>query len=260
LNREEIRELLEEYVDYFNRLSFIEQDPVKVPHIFAKAEDIEIAGFLSAILAWGQRAVIIRNATNLVEQMPDGPHAFLLQSDDDQLEQFLQFGHRTFNGIDCVFFLQSLRNIYRHHGGLRSVFEGGYRLYGNVPDSIRHFRNIFFNIPFPERTLKHIPDLDKKAAAKRVNMFLRWMVRSDDRGVDFGLWKGIPSSALYIPLDVHSGRVARELGLLKRKQNDWKAVSELTYRLRTFDQDDPVKYDFALFGISAMDKKLNNGQ
>ena len=256
VDREEIYQLLEEYFDYFNRKGFIKDDPIQVPHQFSKPEDIEISGFFSAMLAWGQRPVIIRNANLIVESMPDGPHEFLKFAEDFQLESFDFFKHRTFNGTDCIFFLKSLQNIYNNHGGLRAVFADGYRLYGNIPDSIRHFRNIFFSIPFPGRTLKHIPDLDKGAAGKRINMFLRWMVRKDNRGVDFGLWEEIPPSALYIPLDIHSGSVARELGLLKRKQSDWKSVSKLTMKLREFDPVDPIKYDFALFGLGAMGKDL----
>ncbi len=252
----EVYELLEEYYDYFNRKAFIENDPVSVPHQYTRKEDIEIAGFISATLAWGQRPVIIRNANLLLESMPDGPYEFLLSADDFQVESFDDFKHRTFNGTDCIFFLKTLQNIYKNHGGLKAVFYEGFRLYNNIPDTIRHFRNVFFSIPFPGRTLKHVPDLDKGAAGKRLNMFLRWMIRQDDRGVDFGIWEEIPASALYIPLDLHSGRVARELGLLKRKQSDWKAVNMLTHKLREFDRNDPVKYDYALFGLSAIGKEL----
>ena len=244
---------MEEYHDYFNRPSFIESDPVQIPHLFTAQKDIEISAFLTASIAWGQRPVIIRNAKQLVESMPDGPYEFLMQADETQLEYFSGFKHRTFNGTDCVFFLRSLRNIYMYHKGLRGVFEEGFRIYGNIPETIMHFRNVFFSTAFPQRTLKHVADVSNNASAKRINLFLRWMVRKDDRGVDFGLWD-IPASALYIPLDLHSGRTARELGLLSRKQNDWKAVRELTYELRKMDPDDPVKYDFALFGLGALGK------
>lgn len=254
MNEQELKEWLEEYYDYFDRRAFITGDPVSVPHRYELKQDIEIAGFLAAAIAWGQRPVIIRNALSLMESMPDGPFSFIMNATEDQLTYFSDFSHRTFNGTDCVFFLRSLQNLYRHHGGLEGVFTEGYRQSGHIPGAIRHFRNIFFSIPFPERTLKHIPNLDKNAAAKRINMFLRWMVRRDDRGVDFGLWEHIPPSALYIPLDVHSGRVARELGLLQRKQNDWRAVNELTLRLRKFDREDPIKYDYALFGMGALVK------
>jgi uncharacterized protein (TIGR02757 family) len=164
--------------------------------------------------------------------------------------------------VDCCFFLHSLRNIYRKHGGLKGVFEAGYNFTGNIPGAIIHFRNIFFSIGYPQRTLKHIPDITRNAAAKRMNLFLRWMIRKDNRGVDFGLWN-IPPSALYMPLDIHSAATARELRLLSRKQNDWKAVRELTYTLRIFDPSDPVKYDFALFGLGALagpDEKLHHDQ
>lgn len=252
----EIKELLEELYDRYNHRDFIRLDPVQVPHRFSKQEDIEIAGFLAATLAWGQRPVIIKNALSLVENMPDGPHEFLLTARDYQIETFDNFKHRTFNGTDCIFFLRSLQNIYKNHGGLKSVFYEGFELYGNIPDTIRHFRNVFFSIPFPGRSLKHVADIDSGSAAKRINMYLRWMVRKDNRGVDFGIWDEIPASSLYIPLDLHTGQVARELGLLKRKQNDWRAVNYLTHKLREYDPDDPVRYDFALFGLSAIGKEF----
>jgi uncharacterized protein (TIGR02757 family) len=257
LKKNEIKNLLDTYVEYFNRRSFITSDPIQVPHSFSKREDIEIAGFLTAVLAWGQRPVMIKNAFLLLESMPDGPHQFLLESDTDRFLFYDTFKHRTFNGTDCIFFLKSLQNIYRNQGGLKTVFEEGFHHTGNIPGTIVHFRNTFFNIPFPQRTLKHIADIENNAAGKRINMFLRWMVRKDNNGVDFGLWD-IPPSALYIPLDLHSGRVSRELGLLRRNQDDWKAVQELTFHLREFDPADPVKYDFALYGLSALGKDYNN--
>jgi len=259
LRKSELKNLLDTSVEYFNCRSFIASDPIQVPHNFSEREDIEIAAFLTSTLAWGQRPVMIRNAFALLDSMPDGPYRFLLESDDDTFNYFSNFIHRTFNGTDCIFFLKSLQNIYINHGGLKSVFEEGYNQSGNIPSAIIHFRNIFFSIPFPSRTLKHIADIGNNAAGKRINMFLRWMVRKDTRGVDFGLW-AIPPSALYMPLDLHSGRISRELGLLKRKQDDWKAVRELTYKLREFDPDDPVKYDFALFGLGAAGKNFNYGQ
>ncbi|MCB8994241.1 MAG: TIGR02757 family protein [Bacteroidales bacterium] len=259
MKKSEIKPFLETYVDYFNQPSFIASDPIQVPHSLSKSEDIEIAGFLTATLAWGQRPVMIRNAFALIDSMPDGPFQFLMEADEDDLMFFNSFTHRTFNGTDCIFFLTSLQNIYRNHGGLKEVFEQGFHDTGNIPGAIMHFRNVFFNIPFPSRSLKHIADVQNNAAGKRINMFLRWMVRKDTKGVDFGLWD-IPASSLYIPLDLHSGKVARELGLLKRSQNDWKAVRELTFRLREFDPADPVKYDFALYGLSALGKNYNHAQ
>ncbi len=256
MKKSHIKNLLDSSVEYYNRRSFIAADPIQVPHSFSKREDIEIAGFLTATFAWGQRAVIINNAYRLLESMPDGPHQFLLESDEDRFLGFESFKHRTFNGIDCVFFLKSLQNIYLNHGGLRTVFEEGFREFNNIPKAIVHLRNTFFNIDFPRRTIKHFADIENNAAGKRINMFLRWMVRKDNKGVDFGLWD-IPASALYIPLDLHSGNISRELGLLKRHQDDWKAVQELTFRLREFDPDDPIKYDFALFGLGAIGQKNN---
>lgn len=251
-----VKEMLDEYYLLFNRSTFILSDPIKVPHNFLKPEDIEISGFLTASLAWGQRSVIIRNALRLVEMMPGGPYEFLMNAEDDDFLGFSGFKHRTFNGQDCIFFLKSLRNIYCHHGGLKKVFYKGFYLYGNIPATINYFRTVFFSIPFQERTLKHIADVFSNAAAKRINLFLRWMVRKDLNGVDFGLWDEIPASSLYIPLDVHTGKTARELNLLKRQQNDWKAVEELTESLRIFDSNDPVKYDYALFGLSATGERI----
>ncbi len=251
-----VKEMLDEYYLLFNRSTFILSDPIQVPHNFLLPEDIEISGFLTASLSWGQRPVIIRNALRLVEMMPGGPYEFLMNAEEDDFLRFSGFKHRTFNGQDCIFFLKSLYNIYRNHGGLKAVFYRGFHLYGNIPASINYFRTIFFSIPFPERTLKHVADVFSNAAAKRINLFLRWMVRNDNKGVDFGLWDEIPASSLFIPLDVHTGKIARELGLLKRKQNDWKAVEELTNNLRIFDNNDPVKYDYALFGLSAIGERI----
>ncbi len=251
LTDKELYLFLEENYRFYNQRDFIGTDPISIPHQFTREEDIEIAGLLSATLAWGNREVIIRNAGRLVSKMPGGPREFLLNATSDDFLEFLPFVHRTFNGQDCVFFLQALADIYRNKGGLKQVFYDGYKKTGNIPGSILHFHDVFFGLPHLNRTRKHIPNPSKGSAAKRILMFLRWMVRKDDSGVDFGFWEEIPSSSLYIPLDLHSGKVARELGLLKRKQNDWKAVEELTSRLRQFDGNDPVKYDFALFGLSA---------
>lgn len=259
MKKAEVKKFLDFYVDFYNRKAFISSDPVSVPHNYSLKEDIEIAAFIAASLAWGQRSVMIRNATVLLESMPDGPFRFLMDSDITEFEYFSGFKHRTFNGVDCIFFLTSLKNIYSSHGGLETVFKDGYSIYGNIPGAIMHFRNTFFSIPYPSRTLKHVADVDRNAAGKRINMFLRWMVRKDKKGVDFGLWD-LPPSALYIPLDIHSGRIARELKLIKRQQNDWKAVRELTFRLREFDHEDPVKYDFALFGLSALGKDFDDGK
>lgn len=250
----ELKSFLDEKANFYNRREFIETDPIQVAHRFSQVEDIEIAAFLSSSIAWGQKGTIIRNATKLLSWMPGGPHEFVLNASESDLESFLPFVHRTFNGIDCIYFLKALGNIYREHGGLRQVFETEYALHGDLVRAIMGFRKMFFQAGNPGRTAKHLANPEKGSSAKRINMFLRWMVRRDDRGVDFGIWKGIPMKALYLPLDVHSGSVARKLGLLERKQNDWKAVMELTLKMQEFDPDDPVRYDFALFGLGSFEK------
>ncbi len=249
MNFIELKELLEEKALYYNRPSFVNTDPIQVPKLFSLKENIEIAGFLSAAIAWGQRPTIIRNAMHLMKLMEGNPYDFLMQAEHQDWSRFSEFRHRTFNGTDLLFFLRSLRNIYLHHGGLEAVFTYGFRQEQSIDSALRYFRKIFFETAHEVRSGKHISDIDKGASAKRLNMFLRWMVRYDEGGVDFGLWRQIPAAALMLPLDVHSGNQARMLGLLKRKQNDWKAVHEVTAALRQFDPSDPVKYDFALFGM-----------
>ncbi len=254
-----LKDFLEEKVDKYNRISFIESDPVSIPHQFTKKEDIEIAAFLSATIAWGQRVTIIKNANELMRRMDFAPHDFILNHSKKDLAQFKNFKHRTFNGADCIFFIHSLKNIYIKHGGLEKVFIGK-----NVKESIINFRKIFFSISHPKRTEKHISNPEANSSAKRLNMFLRWMIRKDNRGVDFGIWNSpleggkrdiyLSPKNLMCPLDIHSGNVARKLGLLTRKQNDWQAVEELTSRLKEFDKNDPVKYDFALFGLGVFEK------
>jgi uncharacterized protein (TIGR02757 family) len=251
VTKEELYLFLEEKHDFYNRHDFISFDPISIPHLFSKKEDIEIAGFFSAIIAWGQRTTIIKNANELMKRMDFAPHDFVLNHTKRDLLQFKNFKHRTFNGTDCIFFIQSLRNIYKKYGGLEKIFSAPT---GMVQVAIINFRKTFFSISHPHRTEKHISNPQANSSAKRLNMFLRWMVRKDKRGVDFGIWNNIKMSELMCPLDVHSGNAARKLGLLTRKQNDWKAVEELTSRLREFDSTDPVKYDFALFGLGAFEK------
>ena len=251
LSHLELYELLEEKTLQYNNLSFIETDPIQVPKQFAGKENIEIAGFLAASIAWGQRPTIIKNASRLMQLMDNDPYNFLLHSRETDWQHFHPFKHRTFNGTDCLFFIRSLQHIYRNCGGLETLFTQGFSTDNTIASAIRYFRQIFFEVKHEQRSQKHISNIDKGASAKRINMFLRWMVRQDEAGVDFGLWKGIPPSALLLPLDVHTGTQARQLGLLKRRQNDWKAVREVTETLRTFDPADPIKYDFALFGMGA---------
>jgi uncharacterized protein (TIGR02757 family) len=239
---------LDEKVKKFNRPEFIETDPIQVPKQFTQKENIEIAAFLTATISWGNRVAIIKNALRLMQLMDNRPFDFVTGASDTDFEALKPFVHRTFNGSDCIYFVRSLRNIYKNHGGLENVFATGYREGGSVKAALTFFHSVFFEFP-GERTRKHIANVERGASAKRLNMFLRWLIRNDNAGVDFGLWNAIPASELMLPLDVHTGNVARKLGLLNRKQNDWKAVEEVTVTLRKFDPGDPVKYDFALFGL-----------
>ncbi|MFZ6051760.1 TIGR02757 family protein [Halocola ammonii] len=255
MKRAELREFLEKKVDEYNTPRLIGYDPISIPHRFSKKEDIEISAFLAATIAWGQRKTIIRNANFLMERMEEQPHQFISQFELPDLERFSGFVHRTFNEVDLRHFLISLQNIYRQHGGLESAFygfDGVSQLSGR--EAILRFRELFFQVSHEKRTEKHVSDPARGSSAKRLNMFLRWMVRKDSRGVDFGIWQSPSMSGLSIPLDVHTGRVSRKLKLLKRKQNDWKAVAELDEALRKLDPEDPVKYDFALFGLGAFEK------
>lgn len=235
------------YHKYCNE-EFIALDPVQIPHYFSQKEDIEIAGFLSASIAWGQRPVILKNAKKLMQLMEFEPYDFILNHTAADRIGFHDFRHRTMLSEDILFFLESLQNIYKNHGGLEEVFNRGYRK-SNVKGAIIELHSVFFEIDHPKRTRKHISNPAINSAAKRLNMFLRWMVRKDPSGIDFGIWKQISTADLMLPLDVHTAKNARQLSLLKRKSNDWKAVEEVTENLRKFDPLDPVKYDFALFGM-----------
>lgn len=250
---------LDQKVKLYNTPEYIETDPIQVPHSFSKKEDIEIAAFLSASIAWGQRKTIIKNAWRIMELLDHSPYEFVM-NDYNDTAHFKGFVHRTFNAEDLDFFIKALHIIYNEFGGMEQVFYDGYSKDNSVRSALNHFHNIFTNAGLQslnknERSFKHISDVSKNSAAKRLNMFLRWMVRNDDQGVDFGLWNQIPMSALMLPLDVHCGNVGRELGLLERKQNDWKAVEEVTKRLSEFDPKDPCKYDYALFGIGVFKDK-----
>ncbi len=246
--------MLNEKVVQYNNPLFIETDPIFVPHQYTRKEDIEIAGFLSATIAWGSRVSIIRNALRIMQLMDHAPFEFIRDHTTEDLEVFNGFVHRTFNSEDLKYFCKALHYIYAERGGLEKVFEEGSQPAGTQP-GIHHFKKVFFSLPdAPGRTQKHISDPLRGSAAKRLNMFLRWMVRNDEKGVDFGLWKTIQPCQLSCPLDVHSGNVARKLGLISRKQNDAAAVNELDTKLRILDPVDPVKYDFALFGLGVFEK------
>lgn len=256
----ELKDFLDESYFKYNTQAFIENDPVSIPHLFTKKEDIEIAGFLAATIAWGNRKSIITNATRLMDWMDHEPHNFILNHSKKELKPFENFVHRTFNGKDAVFFIQSLKNIYTNHGGLEAAFSNSENKIGTENDlDLKHhivnFRSLFLEQKHLQRSEKHISNPAQKSSAKRLCMFLRWMVRKDKLGVDFGIWKNIKQSELCLPLDVHTGNVSRTLGLLTRKQNDWQAVEEITSVLRTMDPKDPVKYDFALFMLG-VDKVL----
>lgn len=248
MQKEELRELLDSLHDKYNSPDFIESDPISVPHMFEGREDREIAGFLSSTIAWGNRKAIVKSGRRMMEFMGGEPYDFTVNASEGELRSLEKYVHRTFNGGDFRDFVLSLRRMYAESGGLGGFFQDRYEARGDMRMVLADFRREFFGCEHAARCEKHVSSIEKKAACKRLNMFLRWMVRSDGRGVDFGMWTRIPSSALYLPLDVHSANMGRALGLLERRQNDWKAVEEITASLREFDPDDPVKYDFALFG------------
>ena len=252
MNKKDLKEFLDTKVEQYNHPKFIESDPIQIPHQFSKKEDIEISGFLTATIAWGNRKSIINNANKMMNLLDQSPHDFIINHEDSDLEKLLPFVHRTFNGNDFIQFIKSLKHIYETHNGLESVFSKSSEE-KNFQHAIHNFKNVFFEIDHLERTKKHVSDPLKNSAAKRINMYLRWMVRQDNNGVDFGIWKSISPALLSCPLDVHSGNVARKLKLLKRKQNDGKALLELDTALRQLDSSDPVKYDFALFGLGVFE-------
>lgn len=250
----DIKELLDEKYFQFNNTAFIETDPISIPHQFSKKEDIEIAAFLVATIAWGQRISIINNGNKLMRLMGHEPHEFIMNFSKRDALRFEDFVHRTFNSTDCIFFLNSLKNIYTKYKGLEHAFSDKLiKDEKDVKNAITNFRELFLSIPHQSRSDKHISNPSAKSSAKRLCMYLRWMVRKDKHGVDFGIWKSINPSQLCLPLDIHTGNVSRKLGLLTRSQNDWQAVEEITSVLKTFDKKDPIKYDFSLFGLGAFE-------
>ena len=253
MNKSELKEFLDEKVLEYNNPKFIESDPIQIPHLFSQKEDIEIAGFLTATIAWGNRKMIIKNAHKMMELMGNSPFDFVMNHKKQDLEQIEGFVHRTFNSTDFIYFIKALNHIYTNHQGLEYLFKLNATNQSLQP-AIHNLKKVFFEINHPIRTLKHISDPVKGSAAKRINMFLRWMVRNDNNGVDFGIWESLSPALLSCPLDVHSGNVARKLGLLTRKQNDAKALAQLDASLKKMDKKDPVKYDFALFGLGVFEK------
>jgi uncharacterized protein (TIGR02757 family) len=251
---EQVKALLDDRYERYNRPDFIANDPVVIPHGFSRPQDIEIAGLFAAILAWGQRVTIIRKCRELLARMDQAPYDFIVHHSEGDLKALLGFKHRTFNDTDLLYLVSFLHGFYQGHASLEEAFTGG----GTITDQqgrLEHFFNTVFSLPYaPHRTRKHISTPARKSACKRVNMYLRWMVRQDDRGVDFGIWQTMKPADLVCPCDVHVARVARKLGLITRPQTDWAAASELTAHLQQLDPLDPVKYDFALFGLGIEEK------
>lgn len=247
----EVKELLDLKSAQFNSHDFIATDPIQIPHQFSKKEDIEIIGLLVALIAWGNRKIIINNGNKLVDIMGGEPHKFVLDYDSNYLKE-ITFVHRTLNTIDLDFILRALKNVYQNNASLEAIFSP-HPDYPGIKGRIVNFRETLLRVPHEARSEKHLSNPLKKSAAKRINMYLRWMCRKDVNGVDFGIWDAIPTSELYLPLDVHTGNVARKLNLIKRSQNDWETLDLLMKQLRKMDKNDPVKYDFALFGLGAFE-------
>lgn len=274
MTHEELKELLDFLYDRYNREAFIAPDPISIPHRYTTPHDIEISGFFAATIAWGNRPCILRNAERLMERMENAPYDFVVNASEQELGVLADFVHRTFNGSDCMDFVLALRRFYtgevyhnprfaapadptnRESLTLGTFFEEQYASCGDLRTVLARFREAFWEAPHHARAEKHVASIERGASCKRLNMYLRWMVRHDERGVDFGLWRRIPTSALYLPLDLHTGTTARALGLLTRKYDDWRAVEEITTVLRRFNPEDPIRYDYALFG-AGIQKELN---
>lgn len=259
-----LKEFLDKKVDEYNQPSFIKDDPISIPHLFSKKQDIEIAGFFAAIFSWGNRTTIINKSKELLQRMDMSPYEFCLDPDSNKLKRLKGFRHRTFNEDDLLSFIDFFRRHYNKHDSLETAFLPYPQLLSTFGEEgsgtpkteiiLNHFKKYFFSFDHLKRTEKHISSPLQKSTCKRLNMFLRWMVRKDDKGVDFGIWKKISPAQLICPLDLHVARVAKKLGLLKRKQSDWAAAVELTEALRKLDKDDPVRYDFALFNLGIVEK------
>ncbi|HEB62139.1 MAG TPA: TIGR02757 family protein [Bacteroidetes bacterium] len=255
-NKAQIKEILDKYYIKYNNPDFIANDPISIPHRFSLKQDIEITAFWTSMIAWGRRNMIIKNATRLFELMDNSPYDFIVNHKEKDRKRFLDFKHRTFQPTDTLYFLEFLQWYYRHNESLETAFSQWIKPdVENIKTALTGFHDLFFSLKdAPDRTKKHVATPERKSTCKRLNMFLRWMVRKDDNGVDFGLWKEIHPAQLMIPIDVHVDRISRHLGLLTRKQRDWLAVEEITSNLKKIDSDDPVKYDFALFGIGVMEE------
>jgi uncharacterized protein (TIGR02757 family) len=253
MDKVRLKSFLDEKAEYYNQPSFIIQDPISIPHLFSKKQDIEIMGLWAAVLAWGQRVTIINKCKELVKLMDHAPHDFIMNHQEQDLKKMLKFKHRTFNDTDTLYFIEFFKDYYSKNKSLEDAFAKGLGPKAlNVEQGLINFHDLFFSLEdYPARTKKHISTPVRNSACKRLNMFLRWMVRKDNKGVDFGIWKKIKPSQLICPCDVHVDRVARKLDLISRKQTDWQTAVELTENLKSLDPNDPVKYDFALFGLGA---------
>ncbi len=256
MTENDLKHFLNSKVDFYNKPSFIAQDPISIPHQFSKKQDIEIAGFFAAIFSWGNRTTIINKSKELMQLMDNAPHQFVLQHQQKDLKKLSGFKHRTFNTTDLLYCIEFFNMHYLENDSLENAFTKGlHKKDATIEKGLAGFYNYFFSLPdIPERTKKHIASPEKKSSCKRLNMYLRWMVRRDKKGVDFGIWKNISPSQLVMPIDVHVLRVAQKFNLLQNDKTDWQAALELTAYLRTLDAADPVKYDFALFGTGAMEK------
>ncbi|MDR1984858.1 MAG: TIGR02757 family protein [Prevotellaceae bacterium] len=248
MDKEILTDLLETLYNKYNNADFIDSDPISIPHSFGTPENIEISGFFAATIAWGNRKSIVKSAMKMMQYMDNQPYDFVTTASGKELQSLSSYVYRTFNGSDFIAFVRALRSFCTKYKSIGNFFELEFLKTRDIRIALSSFRSLFFATEHDKHCEKHLSSIDKGAACKRLNMYLRWMVRRDSRGVDFGLWKNIPMSALYLPLDVHSGNMGRAFGLLTRKQNDWKAVEEITHNLRQFDADDPVRFDFSLFG------------
>jgi len=252
MNKTSLKDFLDKKVDEYNQPFFIQDDPISIPHLFTKKQDIEIAGFFAAIFSWGNRTTIIQKSKELMQRMEMRPHEFCLHHDLNDIKKLIGFKHRTFTDTDLLYFVDFFKQHYSQHTSLEYAFT----MHGEtIEKMLVGFHHYFFSLDHvPHRTKKHIANPERGSTCKRLNMFLRWMVRNDKKGVDFGIWKKIHPSQLVCPIDLHVARVAKRFNLLHRKQTDWRAAVELTNYLRTLDEKDPVKYDFALFGMGVIDK------
>jgi len=258
--KDEIHKLLDQKVKQYNRIEFIGKDPICIPHLFTKQQDIEIAGFFAAIFAWGNRTTIINKSKELLERMDNAPYAFCIGHGNTDLKKLLGFAHRTFNDTDLLYCIDFFKKHYCKNESLETAFfknsiSKNIERQNIIEQALIYFQDYFFSLEeAPARTKKHIASPLSGSTCKRLNMFLRWMVRKDKQGVDFGLWKSVSPAALIMPIDVHVARVSRGLGILKRTQTDWQTAIELTNYCRTLDAKDPVKYDFALFSLGVIEK------